>query len=312
MSSTDMRPNDERICEGRVVIVTGAGRGIGREHALELARQGAAVVVNDIGVQLDGSSGGEDPAAEVVELIRSEGGRAVVDRGDVADWDQARRSVELAVETFGDLHAVVNNAGVVRDRMFTNITEDEWDTVMRVHLKGHLSIARHAASRWRDQSKRGESVSGRIVNTSSGAGTYGSIGQTAYATAKAGIAILTINQAAELDRYGVTANAIAPSARTRMTRDAFPEMMAEPVDPETFDAMDPANISPLVAWLVSERSAGVSGRIFEVEGGRIGVVVGYRPGPDVDIARRWIPAEIGPAVSELLDRSPEPTPVNGL
>ena len=209
------------ICEGRVVIVTGSGRGIGRAHALELARQGARVVVNDLGCELDGSGGGTGPAGEVVEAIRAAGGEAVANGDDVADWEGAGRLVQSAIDAFGDLHAVVNNAGFVRDRMFANAAEDEWDAVVRVHLKGHFCVARHAAAHWRDQAKAGTPVDARIINTSSGAGILGSIGQAAYSAAKAGIATLTLVQAAELGRYGVTANALAPAARTRMTEGVF-------------------------------------------------------------------------------------------
>src|SRR5437764_7075299 len=232
------------ICEGRVVIVTGAGRGIGRAHALEFARQGARVVVNDIGAELDGTGGSVSPAAEVAEAITSAGGDAVINGDDVADWDGAHRLVSTAIETFGGLDAVVNNAGFVRDRMFANAGEDEWDAVVRVHLKGHFCVARHAAAYWRDRAKAGATVDARIINTSSGAGLMGSVGQAAYSAAKGGIAALTLVQAAELGRYGVTVNAIAPSARTRMTEAVFGERMAAPDG--GFDANHPENVSPLV------------------------------------------------------------------
>ena len=280
------------ICEGRVVIVTGAARGLGRAHALELARQGAHVVVNDLGSALDGTGNSTGPAAEVVAEIEAAGGVAVVNGDDVADFDGAARIVEQAVETYGRLDAVVNNAGIVRDRMFANVAEDEWDAVMRVNLKGHFTVSRHAAAHWRDRTKAGESVDARIVNTSSGAGILGSVGQAAYSAAKGGIAALTLVQAAELARYGATANALAPAARTRMTEGVFSDMMAE-VDAEAFDAMDPANVSPLVAWLVSTDSAGVTGRMFEVEGGKVGIADGWQHGPTADKGSRWDAAELG-------------------
>jgi NAD(P)-dependent dehydrogenase (short-subunit alcohol dehydrogenase family) len=293
-----------------VVLVTGAGRGIGRSHALEFARQGAAVVVNDIGAALDGRGRSEDPAGQVVEDIRASGGRAIVNHDDVADWDGARRMVAAAVDGFGRLDVVVNNAGFVRDRMFANVDEDEWDAVVRVHLKGHFAVARWAASYWRDQAKAGQANDARIINTSSGAGLLGSVGQAAYSAAKGGIVSLTLVQSAELGRYGVTANAIAPAARTRMTEEVFAETMRAPQD-GAFDEMDPANVSPFVVWLGSADSAGVTGRVFEVEGGRIGVADGWQHGPTVDKGARWDPAEVGDAVRELLAVAHAPAPVYG-
>ena len=299
------------ICDGRVVIVTGAGRGIGRAHALELARQGARVVVNDIGAELDGTGGSASPAREVVDEIVAAGGEAVVNGDDVADWQGAQRLVGTAVDAFGGLDAVVNNAGFVRDRMFVSGGEDEWDAVVRVHLKGHFCVSRWAASHWRDRAKAGDTVDARIVNTSSGAGLLGSIGQAAYSAAKGGIATLTLVQAAELARYGVTANALAPSARTRMTETVFADMMAQPDDPDAFDPMAPENISPLVAWLVSAQSAHVTGRMFEIEGGKVGVADGWQHGPAVDKGARWDAAELGPVVDDLLAKAPAPAPVYG-
>jgi NAD(P)-dependent dehydrogenase (short-subunit alcohol dehydrogenase family) len=299
------------ICDGRVVIVTGAGRGIGRAHALELARQGARVVVNDIGAELDGTGGSASPAREVVDEIVAAGGQAVVNGDDVADWQGAQRLVGTALDAFGGLDAVVNNAGFVRDRMFVSGGEDEWDAVVRVHLKGHFCVGRWAAAHWRDRAKAGSPVDARIVNTSSGAGLLGSIGQAAYSAAKGGIATLTLVQAAELARYGVTANALAPSARTRMTETVFADTMAAPDDPDAFDAAAPENISPLVAWLVSDQSAHVTGRMFEIEGGKVGVADGWQHGPTVDKGARWDAAELGPVVDDLLAKAPTPAPVYG-
>ncbi len=297
------------LCAGRVVIVTGAGRGIGREHALEFARQGARVVVNDLGVAGDGQGSDRAPAEQVVDAIRAQGGEAIANGDDVASFEGGARIVKAALDAFGGLDVVVNNAGFVRDRMFVSCSEEEWDAVLRVHLKGHFCVTRHAVAWWRDQSKAGRQPSGRIVNTSSGAGLQGSVGQSAYAAAKAGIAALTLVQAAELGRYGVTSNAIAPSARTRMTESVFADMMKRPES--GFDAMSPANIAPLVVWLGSAESSDVTGRVFEVEGGKIGVADGWRTGPTIDRAARWEPAEVGDAVRDLIAKAIPPQRVFG-
>jgi NAD(P)-dependent dehydrogenase (short-subunit alcohol dehydrogenase family) len=297
------------ICEGRIVIVTGAGRGIGRAHALAFAREGAKVVVNDLGVAADGTGTDRGPAQEVVDEIASLGGEAAANTDDIADWDGAARLVRTALDHFGGLDVLVNNAGFVRDRMFFTTSEDEWDAVIRVHLKGHFAVTRHAAEYWRAQSKAGESVDARIVNTSSGAGLMGSVGQGAYSAAKGGIAALTLVESAEMARYGVTANAIAPAARTRMTEGVFADRMKVPDD--GFDANDPANISPLVVWLGSAESREVTGRVFEVEGGIISVADGWQHGPQVDKGARWEPAEVGAVVHELLAKAPAPAPVYG-
>ena len=289
------------ICEGRVVIVTGAGRGIGRAHALEFARQGAKVVVNDLGVAADGSGQAESPAAEVVAAIRAAGGQAIANGDDVADWEGARRLIGAAIEAFGRLDVLVNNAGFTRDRMVVGASEEEWDAVIRVHLKGHFAPTRHAAAYWRERSKGGERLDARIINTSSGAGLLGSVGQGAYSAAKAGIAALTLVEAAELGRYGVTANAIAPAARTRMTETVFADMMKKP--DSGFDAMAPENVSPIVVWLGSAESRDVTGRVFEVSGGAISVAEGWREGPKVDSGARWEAREVGAAVRELLGRA---------
>ncbi|MAI80921.1 MAG: short-chain dehydrogenase [Deltaproteobacteria bacterium] len=297
------------LCEGRIVIVTGAGRGIGRAHALEFARQGARVVVNDLGSEDDGSGGSSEPAEEVAELIRNMGGEALVSLSDAADWNQTGALVQETIETFGGLDVVVNNAGFLRDRMFVSCGEDEWDAVLRVHLKGHFCTARHAGEFWRNQSKAGQTVDARIINTSSGAGLQGSVGQSAYSAAKGGIASLTLVQAAEMGRYGVTSNAIAPAARTRMTEAIFSDMVA----PEDggFDENAPENISPLVVWLGSAESKEVTGRVFEVKGGLIGTSDGWRDGPVVDKGSRWEPDEVGAAVHEVLEKSKTPQKVFG-
>ena len=293
------------LCADRVVIVTGAGRGIGRAHALAFARAGARVVVNDFGVGLDGTGASAGPAQQVVAEIEALGGKAIANTDDVADWAGAGRLVGSALDAFGRLDVLVNNAGFLRDRMLVNLGEQEWDDVVRVHLKGHFAPLRHAAAHWRELSKAGGPVDARVINTSSGAGLLGSVGQINYSAAKAGIAALTLVAAAELDRYGVTVNAIAPAARTRMTEQAFADTMAAPVD--GFDAMAPENVSPLVVWLGSTESADVTGRVFEVDGGRVSIARGWHHGPVVDKGNRWEPEELGPVVRDLLaSHSSEP------
>jgi len=301
------------ILDGRVAIVTGAGRGIGRAHALELARQGAKVVVNDLGVSLSGEGTGESPADEVVAEIRALGGEAVANGADVADFAQAEAMVRQAIDTYGGLDILVNNAGFVRDRMLVNTSEEEWNAVIRVHLKGHFAPLRHASAYWRTEAKEGRPRVARVVNTSSGAGLQGSIGQATYSAAKAGIAGLTLVAAAELGRYGVRVNAIAPVARTRMTEGAFPEMMAAPADGQSdggFDAMDPANNSPIVAWLASA-DCDLSGRVIEIEGGRICLEQGWAHGPTRDLGRRWDATDVGTALRALAADGAVPEPVYG-
>lgn len=302
------------LLDGRVVIVTGAGGGIGRAHALAFAAEGARVVVNDIGVGLDGSpAGGGSAAQDVVDEIAAAGGEAVTSGANVADWQQAEGLIQTAIDSFGGLDVLVNNAGIVRDRMFANTSEDEFDAVIAVHLKGHFATMRHAAAYWRGLIKEGnaspDSLNARIINTSSGAGLQGSVGQANYSAAKAGIAAMTLVAAAEMGRYGITVNAIAPSARTRMTETVFAEMMA--TQDAEFDAMAPENISPLVVWLGSAESRDVTGKMFEVEGGTIRVAEGWAHGPQVDKGARWDPAELGPVVSDLLGKARPPVPVFG-
>jgi NAD(P)-dependent dehydrogenase (short-subunit alcohol dehydrogenase family) len=282
------------ILEGRVAIVTGAGGGLGAAHARVFAAEGCAVIVNDINT---------DAAQAVVDEITAAGGKAEVNSSDITHYDDSLNAVKQAIASFGDLHIVLNNAGVNRDRMFASMTEAEWDTIMSVHLKGHFCISSHAVHYWRGQSKEGKPVDGRIINTTSGAGLQGSIGQSNYAAAKAGIAALTLNQAAELGRYGITANAVAPSARTGMTS-AVPEMAERMKKPEdgSFDHFAPENVSNLLAWLGSAEAAHVSGRVFEAEGGRICLCDGWRATEGVDRGAQWAPAEIGTAMKELLEQ----------
>lgn len=297
------------ICNGRTVIITGAAGGLGRSYALAFAAEGANVVVNDIGTSLGGDGRDTSAADRVVEEIRAAGGNAIANYEDVTDWDAGKRIVDAAVDAFGDLHVVVNNAGIVRDRMFVSATLDEWDATMHVHLRGHFCIARHAVDYWRAKAKDGRAPDARIINTTSGAGLQGSIAQSAYSTAKGGIAALTLVQAAELGRYGITANALAPSARTRMTEQAFAEKMATAGD--SFDVMDPDNIAPAVVWLGSADSADVTGCVFELEGGKIMLENGWREGPFVDKGARWDPADVGGAVKKLISERQEPRQVWG-
>ncbi|MEU9008196.1 SDR family oxidoreductase [Streptomyces sp. NPDC048479] len=288
------------ICEGRVVIVTGAGRGLGRAHALAFAAEGAKVVVNDLGVGPDGAGSSAGPAQQVVDEITAAGGAAVAHGGDIATTDGAASLVAAALESYGRLDTLVNNAGFLRDRMLVNLDEDDWDAVVRVHVKGHFLPLKHAAAHWRSEAKAGRPVAARVVNTTSGAGLLGSVGQGNYAAAKAGIIGLTLVASAEMGRYGVQVNAIAPVARTRMTEETFAGLSALPED-----------VSPLVVWLGSASSTGVTGRVFEAEAGRITVMEGWRPGPTADKGTRWTPSEAGEAALKLLADAETPQPVYG-
>jgi NAD(P)-dependent dehydrogenase (short-subunit alcohol dehydrogenase family) len=294
-----------RLCEGRVAIVTGAGRGIGREHALSLAAHGAKVVVNDLGGSVDGTGGDLSPAESVVAEITERGGEAIANGENVADFEGAKRMIDAAVEAFGDLHVVVNNAGILRDRMLANMTEAEWDAVINVHLKGTFAPAHHAAAYWRERSKAGHEVSGRIINTTSVSGIYGNIGQTNYGAAKAGIAAFTTIAALEMARYGVTVNAVAPAALTRMTENLG---MGEGSDEEK-EAMSPRWIAPIVTWLASEESAAVSGRVFEASGQVLAVAEGWVRGPRVTPVDD--PTVMGALVESMLAEARPNSGMNG-
>jgi NAD(P)-dependent dehydrogenase (short-subunit alcohol dehydrogenase family) len=256
--------------------------------------------VNDLGASLHGEGRDTATAQQVVDEILAGGGHAVANGDDVSDWDGAQRMIRTAIDTYGTLDAIVNNAGFLRDRMFVSQTVEEWDAVIRVHLRGHFCVASHAANYWRAQQKAGKAVAARIINMSSGAGLHGSFSQAAYSAAKGGIASLTLVQAAELGRYGITANALAPVARTRMTEQAFAGQMRKPA--EGFDVQDPDNVAPTVVWLASSASAHVTGRVFDLVGGRITLCDGWNEGPSIDKGARWQPGEVGAVVDELLAR----------
>jgi NAD(P)-dependent dehydrogenase (short-subunit alcohol dehydrogenase family) len=294
------------LCEGRVVVITGAGRGIGREHALAFAKEGARIVVNDLGGATDGSGSDAGPAQQVVEELRALGAEAIANTDNVADWDGAQRLISSALETFGALDVVVNNAGILRDRMFVNMTPEEWDSVIAVHLRGTFAVSRHAVDYWRARAKAGEMNDARIINTSSPSGIFGNIGQANYGAAKAGIATFTQILADELQRLGVTVNAIAPIARTRMTENLaeLMESMTEgSADAGGFDPFDPGNISPLVVWLGSAESADVTGRVFTVGGDEIGVAEPWVKGPVATKGARWEPAELTAVIPDLVLRA---------
>ncbi len=289
------------LCAGRTAIVTGAGSGLGKSYALALAAAGANVVVNDVN---------PSTAAATVAEIQAAGGQALANSDDISSHERAGRILQAALDAYGDLHAVVNNAGICRDRMFASLAEEEWDAVIAVHLKGHFCLSSHAARHWRAKSKSGEAVSGRIINTSSGAGLLGSVGQSNYSAAKGGILSLTLVQAAELGRYGVTANALAPQARTGMTETVFAEMMKAPED-GGFDRYHPDNVAPLVVWLASEAAGGVTGRCFEIFGGRISIADGWRSGREHDKGARYEAEELGELIRMLMDDCAAPEPVYG-
>jgi NAD(P)-dependent dehydrogenase (short-subunit alcohol dehydrogenase family) len=285
------------LLQGRIAIVTGAGRGIGREHALSLARHGAKVVVNDIGGNVDGTGSDLSPAQQVVEEIKAAGGEATSNGDDISSWEGAQRLINTAVETFGDLHVLVNNAGILRDRMLTNMTEEEWDAVIKVHLKGTFAPSRWAAAYWREQVKAGQTVDGRIINTTSVSGIYGNPGQTNYGAAKAGIAAFTQIAALELARYGVTVNAVAPVALTRMTEG----LSFAPQTDEEKELQNPRWIAPIATWLASTESAGVTGRVFEASGSTLAIAEGWHRGPRTEPIDD--PTTLGPVVADLLAKA---------
>jgi NAD(P)-dependent dehydrogenase (short-subunit alcohol dehydrogenase family) len=299
------------LLDGKVAIVTGAGRGLGRSHALALAAEGARIVVNDPGLSREGASAeGSRPAQQVVEEIIAGGGEAVANFDSVAEWKAAEGLVQQAVETFGGLDILVNNAGILRDKMSFNIDEEDWDSVITVHLKGHFAPSTFAARHWRARSKAGEEVYGRIINTSSESGLYGNVGQVNYAAAKSGIAAMTLVMARELERVGVTVNAIAPRARTRMTEDLAPYSERERGD---YDDRAPENVSPVVVWLASPDAADITGQVFAVRGPIVQLVRGFEPGPTIDAGgRAWSPDELASAGRKLFDKRGPGLPPNYL
>jgi len=288
--------------DGRVAIITGSGRGIGREHALLFAHEGAKVVVNDLGGAIDGSGDDRTPAQQVVDEIKAMGGEAIANADNVADWEGGQRLVNAAIEAFGDLHVLVNNAGILRDRVLVNMTEEEWDSVIHVHLKGHFVPTRWAAAYWREQTKAGKQVRASVINTSSTSGLLGNPGQTNYGAAKAGIAAFSVISDMELfERYGVRCNAIAPAARTRMTESTpgLGDIVRAPDDPGKFDIWDPANVSPLVAYLATE-GCPAHGKVFFVQGGQVRLFQGWTMTETIDKADRWTVAELETEMKKLV------------
>ena len=282
-----------RICENRTVIITGAGGGLGRAYALAFGQAGANVVVNDIRIEA---------ATQVAAEVTAAGGQALANQGDITSMAGAQSIVDAAVAAFGEVHVLVNNAGILRDRMFISLSEEDWDMVMKVHLKGHFCLANILGRRWRDAAKAGNKVDARIINTSSGAGLQGSIGQSNYSAAKGGIASLTLVQAAEMARFGVTVNGLAPAARTAMTESAMPDVVKAPAD-GSFDAWAPDNVAPLVVWLGSPESSHITGKLFESQGGRISMCDGWRTDATIDKGARWQPEELGPIIDQLISQA---------
>ncbi len=295
----------QQLCKNRVVIVTGAGRGLGREYALEFARQGAKVVVNDLGGKGDGSGSASGPALDVVAEIEALGGEAVANFDDVADWAGAKNMIDTAISVFGGLDVLVNNAGILRDRTLANMSEEDWDSVIRVHMRGTFAPSRHAAAYWRDEAKAGRQRVARLINTSSSSGLYCNPGQANYGAAKAGIAAMSVIAARELERYGVTVNAIYPTAMSRLTEDIFAARRDEFTAGAApgFDPLDAGNVAPLVAWLGSNASSSITGRVFGVRGGRITVAEGWSAGPRIEKDGRWDAAELSALIPELVEQA---------
>jgi NAD(P)-dependent dehydrogenase (short-subunit alcohol dehydrogenase family) len=284
------------LLEGKVAIVTGSGRGIGREEALLMAKHGAKVVVNDLGGGFDGTGASTGPAQEVVNEIKKMGGEAVANGDSVSDFKAAKRMVECAIDNFGKVNVVVNNAGILRDRMIFNMAEEDWDSVIAVHLKGTFNMSRHACEYWREEHKKGNILNGRIINTSSDSGLLGNVGQTNYGAAKAAVALLAITMDREMAKYGVTCNAIAPVARTRLTVDATPStaaLMGQPVPEGEFDVFSPRNVAPLVAWLASDDAKDVHGEVFRVGGGTVWLMQGWHSVSKVQQHATWEPGGLG-------------------
>ena len=295
-----------KLCEGRVAIITGAGRGIGREHALLLAHHGAKLVVNDLGGSMDGEGNDQGPAQDVVDEIVAMGGEAVVNGDDVSDWEGAHRLIDQAVETFGGLDVLINNAGILRDRMIFSMTEEDWDAVIKVHLKGTFATTHYASVYWREQTKAGETFDARVINTASPSGIYGNVGQTNYGAAKAGIASFSVIAAMELVRYGVTVNCIAPGAITRLTQNL---MGAASEDESLKEKMSPRWIAVLATWLASPESKGVTGRVFDVQGSMLAIAEGWRRGPQA--TQPDDPTQLKTIVADLMSRAELNTDMSG-
>jgi NAD(P)-dependent dehydrogenase (short-subunit alcohol dehydrogenase family) len=298
-----------KLLEGKVAIITGAGRGIGREHALAMAKEGAKVVVNDYGGGYDGAGKATGPAQEVVEEIAAFGGEAVPNFADVSSFTETKELIDLAISKFGKLNIVVNNAGIVRDKMIFNMGEDDWDRVIAIHLKGSFNCIRHACAYWREQHKAGNILNGSIINTSSDAGLLGNVGQVNYGSAKAGIALMTVVVALEMAKYGVRCNCIAPSARTRMSTEATPSLaavMGGEVAPGEFDVFAPENMSPLIVYLASDDSKDINGEVVRVMGNRIWLVRGWHSAGTVAKKEKakWEAGELGQALENLVKQAP--------